>query len=452
MTQGAPPRKQRGSRAWVDLALSLLARGAGAPLAFAINILVARLLGPSDYGSYLSLLSAALLAGAVALFGVHRVTTRELATTPEALQRSALERLLGWSLRFAGRVTLVAMAVLLAWLIAGYGIVPTGWSEKSLVVFLVPLSAGTLLVAAILLGLGSTIGSQALNNAIKNAALLGGVLLLTVSARPASTALVILCQDVAYVFSIGVGLAWTLYLLRRLPAATRASANAPTPAAGAAPTATWQRSASYFFISSAAILALGRLDVVLVNVLSGATAAGLFGAANRLIQIAMIGGLVLMGWMQPRFGKALAHGNHDRVRTLWTNGTLLALALTALPAAAAWLAAPQLMGLMGNGFSAAIWPFRWLLMGTLFWGVCFPVGNALLTVTGQERILARTTWAQLGITVALVFALVPRFGALGGAVAYALGVTIASLILAMASWNAMRNAGDRSQPPAESSI
>ena len=324
--------------------------------------------------------------------------------------------------------------------------------ERMLVVLLVPLSAGVLLVAAILLGLGSTIGSQALNNAIKNSALLGGVMLLTVYAPPASTALVLLCQDVAYIFSIVLGLAWTRHLLRQLPAAAGASPIAPPQSAGAAPAAAWKRSASYFFVSSAAILAMGRLDVVLVNGLAGATAAGIFGAANRLIQLAMIGGLVLMGWMQPRFGKALAHGRHDRVRTLWTNGTLLALALTALPSVAAWLAAPQLMGLMGSGFSAAIWPFRWLLIGTLFWGVCFPVGNALLTVTGQERILARTTWAQLGITVALVFALVPRFGALGGAVAYALGVAIASLILAMASWSAMRTSGDRSQPPAESSI
>jgi len=424
-------RRRKQAPAWLDLGLSLAARGAGAPLAFVTNVIVARLLGPAGYGSYLSLLSAGLLAGAVALFGVHRVTTREVATAPEDRQHRALVEVLRWALRFGTFTSIAAMLALLLWLWSGLGLVPSGWLERLLVVALVPLAAGTLLTSSVLLGLGNTAASQALTNAIKNGVLLVAVFVLYLFAAHATTALVLACQVIAYVASIGLGIVWTRAASMRLPRAGTPEAAAGHPPPSQAPN--WRRAASFFFISSAAVLLMGRLDVVLVNGLAGPTAAGIFGAANRLIQIAMIGGLVLMGWLQPRLGRALANRDHHRLRTLWWRGTVLSAGLTLVPVAAAWLLAPWLMGLLGAGFGAAVSPFRWLLLGTALWGTTFPVGNALLSVAEREHVLAKITWVQLAITVAAVFVLAPRLGALGGAIAYALGVTVASALAGAAS-------------------
>src|SRR5690606_32834959 len=106
-------------------------------------------------------------------------------------------------------------------------------------------------------------------------------------------------------------------------------------------------------------------------------------------------------------------------------GTLICLALTVPPAAVAWMLAPWLMELFGPGFAGAVVPLRVLLTGSLIWGVGVPVGQAFLSVAGGERSLAAIGWLQLIVTIGFAVALVPRFGALGGAVAYASGVSAA---------------------------
>ena len=427
----------RRPRAWVDLALSIGVRGLGAPLAFVTNVFVARLLGPADYGSYLALLSAGLLAGTVAVFGANRVVTREIAITAQDRQRQVTPLVLGWSLRFVGVLSVLTIAALLVWLGLGLGLGHTSWIERALVALLVPTSASTLLAAGVLLGLGNMVASQALANVVKNGALLVGVLVLAVVAHRTRIDHILLLQVSAYLITIVLAARWIQGSMAR-NGRDRAIGDSAIAFTSPRDQRAWTRASSYFFVGSIAALVMARLDVVLVNGLAGPIAAGFFGAANRLVQIAMIGGLVLMGWIQPRFGEAYAVNDSGRLRRMWRQSLLAAGALAAVPIIVVWAAAPWLIGLLGPDFSGALSPLRWLLVGTLFWGTAVPAGNALLAVTGRERDLANIAWLQVGVTLALIFVLVPTLGADGGAIAYTSGLVLASLTTITAAWKRVR--------------
>lgn len=422
-----------------DLVLSVGTRALGAPLALLANLLVARLLGPGQYGAYLSLLSAGLLGGSVVIFGANRVCTREIAMAPKDRQLEAMKSVVSWSATFAGRITIIVGAALVVWLWLGFGLAPSSWLERLFVVLLAPLSAGALLLASVHLGFGNTVGSQTLEPVAKNGALLGAVALMAATSGTVRIGAVLAAQSCAYLFAVFVGLLWLRRIARRLepiPGAGRSYDDMQRPPSWKA----WRQSAAYFFVGSAAVMALGRLDVVLVNGLSGSTAAGLFGAANRLIQIAMLGGLVLMGWLQPRIGEAITGGNLIVVRRTLLWGALASVVLTLVPVAICWWLAPWLMGLMGAGFAGAVLPFRLLLLGMAFWGLGFPVGYAFLSVSGRERLLARITWLQLLVTVTLVVVFARGHGAVGGAFGYACGVALTSVLAGAATWKALARA------------
>jgi len=405
-----------------DLFRSLAMRGLGVPLAFAANLLIARLLGPAEYGAYLVLLSTGLLAGGVAVFGVNRVLTREIAKSVPASQALTLRMVYRWGLRFTAVTSLLAMVVVLLWLTAGLGVPKVGWVERVLTALVVPTSLVSILAAGVLLGLGSTPGSQALDNVIKNGALLLGVLCLYALAWPAGAGEVLGIQVIAFSLAGVIGALWVRRLRNQLPVD---GASALPVEASDVEHATWRRSAGHFFAGSAAVLLLGRLDIVLVNALGGETVAGLFGAAIRLAQVAGVAGMVLMAWLQPRFARAVAEQKDGRIRHLVWRGMLASFGLTAAVVLIGWLLAFELMELMGAGFEQAVWPFRWLLLSYLAWGLAVP-GYALLAMSGHEAMIARVSWAQFFGTVGLTFYLVPSFGALGGAWAYGAGMFGAS--------------------------
>ncbi len=413
------------SSAQWDLFRSLAMRGLGVPLAFVANLMIARLLGPAEYGAYLVLLSIGLLASGVAVFGVDRVLTREIAKSTLAMQPTILRKVYRWALKFTAVTSVLAIVVVLLLFTAGLGTPKVGWFERALTALIVPTSGASILAASILLGLGSTPGSQALDNVVKNGVLLIGVLCMSSLALNVGANEVLSVQIMAFFVAGVVGALWVRRLLNQRQAG---GGNMLPVNASDVERASWRRSAGYFFAGSAAILLLGRLDVVLVNALGGETTAGLFGAAVRLAQVAGVGGLVLMAWLQPRFAKAVVEQQNGRIRHLVWRGIFASFGLTAIVVFFGWVFASELMGLMGGGFEQAIWPFRWLLLAYLGWGLAVP-GYALLAMSGHEAVIARVSWIQFFGTVGLTFFLVPSFGSLGGVWAYGAGMIGSALII-----------------------
>ena len=408
-------------------------RAVGAPLAFLANLLIARILGPSEYGSYLSLLSAALLGASVSVFGANRVVAREVAVAPRREQESVLSSVLSWALGFVARIGIVVEGGLLIWMISGVGLGALAWDDQLGVLLLVLSASAIALIGGALLGLGRAAASQALDTVVKNGALLAlAFAIWRLGSASTNPGTLIFAQVASYLLAGVVGLLLT-HRSSQIDAnahRTRWRSHHQVPPSRRRELS---KAASYFFIGSAALMTLGRLDVLLVNAFGGSIAAGLFGAANRLMQIARVGSLALMAWIQPRFGQAISEGDPKKLRELALQGVIVSVVLTALPVILTSAFASWLLALFGGGFLSAVLPLRLLLLGTLLWGVANPVGYGLLAVFGKEATLARITWAQLAATVILMVALVPRTGAVGGAIAYVVGMGISSAFTMLAA-------------------
>lgn len=405
-----------------DLAFSFFARGAGAPLAFVANLFIARLLGPEHYGVYVTLLSAALVAGGVAAWGMGTVLTRELSRVQDAEWPTVLAGVGIWAAKRASLLSAVAMVLLFSWLCSDWGAPASTLNVRLWALLIVPVSAYAILVTGVLSGMREVASGQAVGTVFRNGILLAGVLILYVL-HFKQVDFVLLVQAFSFIIATALGFWWMIHRMptsqQRLYVSVQLQCEHKR--------ILW-RSATHFFAISIAWLLLGRMDVVIVNTISGTREAGYFGAAARLGQFGALAGLVLVAWIQPRISMQLHARAQARLRQLMTFGFLASVSLSLIIIFVGWLLAPLLMSLLGNGFRPSVWPFRWLLLGYLPWAASVPF-YAYLAMSGREHIMSRVLWFQVCLTLVSSIPLVLWFGALGASWAWAGGLSISSLVM-----------------------
>ena len=403
-------------RSTLDFARSLLARGAGAPLALAANVLLARTLGAGVYGRYLTLLSAALVAASTAGFGVSAVITREIAAQPPVAKQAMARAIVRWANILTAKYAVLTTSLLLLWFAFGPGAPASDWTQRLLAAALILPSIWIITFPAGLAGLMRVPLSEAISNTIKNALLLGGAwVMISLRAATAEDALIAQLSSVLIAALIG----YRLFRHYALAADDKTAPGILTRHIHRNQSA-WWRSSGYFFSMSLAMIVLMRLDVVIVNMFSNEVQAGLFGAAARLAQATQVIGLVWMAWLQPRMASAVARSDQQAVRHLLRTATLSISVMVVAVTIVAWLAAPPLMALFGSDFIGATLPFRLLLIANLAWCLIVPV-YTLLIMSRAERTMSRLIWAQLVATIGLSVPLCERMGATGAAYAWAAG-------------------------------
>lgn len=418
-------RPLRARKQVADLSLTLLARGGGAPFGLAANVVLARLLGPSNFGRYMTLLSAGLVAGGLAIYGTAPVITREIASQRVHRQTDALGAVLRWAISVMGPITAVILLLLILWLRLAAGAPSSSWEEDIAVFLLVPLSAVGYTQNAILAGLHRVAQGQFLGNLWKNGWLLVGALVLLLGGQPWTTdALWIQVASYGCLALLGV------WLIRR---ALAAYAGVAQRSIGVTSTfrpegRRWFASATSFFAFSIATLLFMRLDVIIVNEIAGNVEAGLFGVAARVIQVAQIPGLVWLAWLQPKLAYQSGQEEIARMRQTFLGGFAGVTGITLIVIICSWIFAPSIMQIFGTGFAAAVSPFRWLSLGYLSWAMAVP-SLAILTMTGREKVVATAIWSQLFIAVGLALILVRHYGATGGACAWAAGLVASDVFL-----------------------
>lgn len=402
----------------------MLVRGLGIPLAFAANLLIARLLGPEKFGLYMTLLSVALVGGGLAAYGLGPVLIREISAVNRAQQPEMIQSLGSWALRFSAILSVVVMFLTLVWLTLGPGAPVSTWSERIATVSIIPLFGVSTIIAGVLSGMSQVARSQAVGMIWKNGVLLiGAALLLALGAD--HSLYVLLMQTASFGLAVMVAVYWIRHSAPEFAGFRVVWFKSPIESQRAR---ALRRTARHFLVMSLTWLLLGRLDVVIVNALAGTTQAGYFGVAARLGQFGAMAGLIWSAWLQPRISARYYSGQTDGLGRLLSLGLLGSITMTTVLVIAGWFGAPQLMKLMGPGFSEAIMPFRWLLLGYLPWAASVPF-FAYLTMSGREKQVSWILWIQLVLTLAASIPLVTSFGALGGAWAWAGGTGIASLIM-----------------------
>ncbi|GEP09672.1 oligosaccharide flippase family protein [Methylobacterium gnaphalii] len=171
-----------------------------------------------------------------------------------------------------------------------------------------------------------------------------------------------------------------------------------------------------------ATAAFGFVDVVLLGFLMSPDAVGLYFAATRIQQFVVFVHYAASAATAQRFTAAKARGDFTGLNALVRDQARWVLGATALVGAGIVVAAPLLLGLFGPEFRESLPVLTVLVLGSVGASLFGP-GEDLLTMLGGEKLCAGITLAMLALGAGFCLVLVPWLGLIGAALAMA-AVTI----------------------------
>jgi O-antigen/teichoic acid export membrane protein len=393
------------------------ANGAGIVVGLAAAALLLRHLGVAESGRYVIVLSLVAIPVYVADLGLNVTGSRELALRGTDERPALIANLLGQ------RLTIMPVAVLL---IVAFAVL-AGYPTR-MVVGTALAGTGVLIVSlANVLLLRLTVelrnAGLALVDFVRQAVFLVGVaVLVALGARLTPFFAIQIVVGLVVVALVPLLTGWRAFVLPRFDRAE-------------------QRSLARTALPLGAALALGqiyfRLVIVIMSLISNETQNGYFGGSLRAMENVVILPILVAGVALPLLAAA-ARDDLARFRYAiegLSKGALIAGVLVVLVAFRA--AEPVMTIIGGHAFRPAGAVLR-IQVGALLFIALYQIWTAALLALGRQRELILTNaLGLLGLSVFAV-ALVPAFGAEGGAAASVLGdALLASLIY----WRLSRAAG-----------
>jgi O-antigen/teichoic acid export membrane protein len=372
---------------------------AGAGLLYAQQIVLARALGASGYGTYTYVYVyagfAALLAGlglpaaSVRFLPVYRAENRPADSS--RFVRSALR------LTYATALAGAALAVLLALALNRAGALAHP-AALLLAALLVPALASSTLDTELARASGR-MGLAYLGTLIARPALVALAVVMLAGTRGASPAAALSCTALV---------AYAVACVQR-SRTSRLFAPGPVDLPAGAQTREWLGVGCSLLAVSAFVIVLMQLDIVIVGALRGPHAAGLYAAASRTAALVSFVILAVNAPAAPQFARLWQQRRGEELSRLVAHlAKLIFWPSLGIAASLALLSGPVL-ALFGTGFQAARGALLILLVGQLINATAGSVGY-LLSVTGHHRQAA----AALGGCALLFLALTTLGTALAG--------------------------------------
>lgn len=398
---------------------------------FLIAIFLARFLGVESYGIYGYMVAWITLLANIGTLGFGHYLVREVAVARQAGAAAKIRGLirLGLGASLAACSLVIAVAFVAQAFLVTEPDLPEATNAFRIGLLGVPAMATLLILVAILRGFGETTRARIVERVFRALfflILLSAAWLWSGNTSPSAS--------LAIGFYVSSLAAAVIILVQQLARFTDA----------------WHRSepsqlkprreiiaALPFAMQIGLNLIVSECGMILIGLLGTPEEAGLFRVSSRL---AMVQLLVFLAIMQPfasRIAALHAAGRQSELASL--------LWWASIPATmAAWgcLAAFALFGggvlsLFGQAFTKA-YPALLVMSSVIAIVPAAGFGGTVLAMTGRERLLLRSSAIAAIIGVGLCGALIPRFGAVGAAIGWALA------LLAMhlgAGWLAYRASG-----------
>lgn len=401
--------------------LSFIGAATSAALGFLLVLLVARF-----GGAY----SAGVLVQVIGIFSILTVTAK-VGLDSAALwliPRYLIDRTHDVSalVRFV-LLTTGVIGVLVALATAGIASLGLVWTDPGLAdavaaaAWAIPAGAVLLVVLAVVRSLG----------AVRPFVVLGNI------ALPLARVVAVLAAVLIGVGTTALSAVWVLPLLpvliiacvvvaRRLPPRLRRSGRARLPRA--------ERLKIVKFAaprSVATLLEQGLVwfHVLVVGVLVGTSAAGVYGAASRFIAAGLIVDTAIRLIVSPRFSALLHQARISDAQELYRTATRW-LVLFASPGFVLLIVfAPVVLSMLGEGFEQGSEALVILSIGAM---ITFLAGNihSVLLMSGHSGLAALNKVVALGTCVIGCLILVPRIGMVGAAIAWSVATLIDAILAA----------------------
>lgn len=396
-----------------------------APFAFnlVITVVLTRLLGGTDFGAYVFAVAAANLIAIFALLGLSPLVLRNVAGYRV---RRSWGHLRGILIR-AHEVVLVNSMVLVVGA-AAFGLVlrstrPSVVGAYWIGLALVPLTALATVRQSAMLGLDRVLLARVPEALLQPATFLtlivvGGA----AGVLTGSTAVALLVTATAVAFVVGLVL-----LVRALPPPVR-------QARPVYETSIWMRSALPLFLLSGISTFNDQIDVIMLGMLKGPDAAGVFSVADRAAMFVSFFLVASQYPMAPRVARLWEQREVAELQRLVAHATRLVFVASVAVAAVLIVFGRQVLAVFGAEFTEG-----WSALVILSLGQLVNTGTGLvgmiLMMIGREKDVVGPVALGSAAGIVLNLALVPPFGIVGAAVASAAGLAISNLLLLPRLWS-----------------
>ena len=187
-----------------------------------------------------------------------------------------------------------------------------------------------------------------------------------------------------------------------------------------------------------------RFDFILLGALAGPAVLGIYAVASKFAELMRLLPTAINYVLYPRFARLRADEAAAETRRLLPRSTALTLILTPILAVATYIALPILYG---KAFRSAVTPAEIIIIGLSVEGAA-AVASAFLLGRGRPGLNSVGMGVGATITVTLDIILIPRYGALGGAITSAVTYLTTTTVLVVLARSQLRAAPRVGRPVA----
>ena len=388
------------------------------------TIVLARVMGVSDYGSYAFVVATVTLLGVPAILGVDRLLVRDLAVYvgdhSYGLARGLLARATQQTLVMSLAIALIAAAG--AFVLAG-GVVSNDLVAIWVGLMALPFLALGRVAQGGLMGLHRVVTGQFPDLLLRPGLLLASVVVVIVALGPPLSAPLVIGLY-ALTMAIACGVAYLLLFSNR-PGAMRSE---PAAYRGRE----WLGASVALALLSSTAIINAQTGIVLLGAIGTPEGAGLYSVAQRgalLVAFPLAAVNAAIGPTAARLWAARERGRLQHLVTASSRGVMLG----SLPIGLIFIVFGQqiITLLFGPDFAAANAPLAILSVGQLVNAATGSVA-VLLVMTGYQHRATAAMAAGAALNVLLGVVLIPAYGEVGAAIAAATSLVVSNLLMVVA--------------------
>jgi O-antigen/teichoic acid export membrane protein len=397
-------------------------RAAHGILGFVTAIVLAKMLGPSGYGTYAFVMALVGFLTIPSELGVPGLAVREIAASNA---RKDWGHMRGFIIR--SHQMIGAMSLALAGL-AAIGLVlfkekldPVRVECMWLALLLIPLVSLGALRGAMLRGLRRVVLGQMPEQVIRPAALLVMILVLYLAGHGFENATSVMVVQVASV-AVAFGFGLYFFVKHRPPELATAPPQFKSSRA-------WLYSSIPFGLTAAMQLINGRTDILVLGMFRDSAEVGVYRVAIQLATLIVFAQQTVNAIQGPHVAHLYAAGDMKKLQKMVTKSSRAIFVFSlSIVVALALFGEPLIRVAFGPHYTGAYWPLLILAVGQLVNASTGAVAN-VLNMTGHERDTMRIILVGAVLNVSLNFTLTPVFGMTGAAIATASGLITWNLLM-----------------------
>lgn len=386
---------------------------------FLTSIVLARLLGPTGFGTYTYTISWSYLLAIPATLGFDGLLGREIAVYHTKFAWRYIGGLLRWAntLAFISAIIIATGGILLSL----YMIRP---SDPQLFICLCVIMAALPVLALRNIRRASMRGLHQIVLGLCPEMLIAPVLLLVF----VGIAVARLGEEFTAVWAVG---AYTLAtVITLIISASLLDRSLPFNVKTAIPSyqrLDWLKQAWPFMFLESIHVVNARADVLMLGQLNGLDAAGIYAPVNRGAQLIIFILMAFNGPLSPTIASLYAEGKRQELQKILSKTARVCLLVSAIATVVLLGFGQQYLTVFGPEFVKGLSALQIRCVGQLLHAL---VGLApmVLSMTGHTRFTAATSLMTAVLNIALNFLLIPRYGINGAAIATTTSILVSGIV------------------------